>query len=301
MKSLPSVFWMILIVSFLMPAQPAWAKTIRIGSISDDPVAELKTFQPIADYLAGQLHTEGIDRGTVIVASSMEQMASFLREGKVDIYVDSPFPTLVINKLSHSRLLLRRWKRGVAEYHSVIFVRKDSGVRRIEDLRGKVLAFEEPFSTSAYFLPKTSLIAVREKLTEVASFRAKVKPGEIGYVFSDDDENTMVWVLRGRVAAGAMSRANFRELAKKQLGDLQVIHVTGSVPRHVVNYRSDLDPTLVQRIKAILLHMHELEEGRKVLQDFEKTTKFDEFPSGPDKALAPIRDIEAELASDLGS
>ena len=37
------------------------------------------------------------------------------------------------------------------------------------------------------------------------------------------------------------------------------------------------------------------EAGRKVLVEFEKTTKFDEFPLGADVALAPIRDFEKTL------
>ena len=54
-------------------------------------------------------------------------------------------------------LLLREWKQGVAEYHSVFFTRRDSGINGISDLPGHIMAFEDPGSTSAYLIPRFTL------------------------------------------------------------------------------------------------------------------------------------------------
>jgi hypothetical protein len=44
---------------------------------------------------------------------------------------------MAVNRLAGSQLLLRRWKRKVGEYHTVIFAKQDSGVSRLEDQGAK--------------------------------------------------------------------------------------------------------------------------------------------------------------------
>jgi phosphonate transport system substrate-binding protein len=127
MDDLPARFRFLLFAAlvFLVP-QVTWAGPITIGSIQTEPAHEVKRFLPLARYLAKQLQSEGIDQGRVVVAESIPQMATLLREGKADLFIDSPFPSVAISRLSGSKFLLRRWKKGLGEYHTVIFVRKDS-------------------------------------------------------------------------------------------------------------------------------------------------------------------------------
>jgi len=282
--------------AILFLPQLVLASTLYVGSISTEPAAEIKKFLPLASYIGKELRSEEIDRGKVVVARSIPEMAAFLREGKVDLYIDSPFPALAVSRLSGSKFLLRRWKKGIAEYHSVIFVRKESGVNQIENLRGKMIAFEEPFSSSGYFLPKLFLAQKGLKLAHKKDASEPTASGEVGYVFSNDDENTMVWVLRGKVAAGAMDNQNYEKEARGDLKDLKVIEKTFSLPRHIVSHRADLPAKLVARIKEILLRMDQSETGKKALHDFERTTKFDELSDASMEPLLKARKfIDAEL------
>src|SRR5262245_6828975 len=188
--------------------QGTGVRSLTIGSIGIEPAAEIRNFLPLARYLAQQLAPEGIAHGGVVVADSVRQMAAFIRDGKVDLYLDSPFPTLAVSHLSGSRLLLRRWKEGIAEYHTIIFARQDSDIHRLEDLQGQMIAFEKPFSTSGYFLPKLALLQAGLRVVPKREV-APVRPDEVGYVLSRHDENTMVWVLRGKVLAGAIDSHRF--------------------------------------------------------------------------------------------
>jgi phosphonate transport system substrate-binding protein len=281
----------------LLLSQLTWAAPIIIGSIHFEPAAEIKRFWPLARYLANQLQSAGIDHGRVVVAKSVFEMAAFLREGKVDLYIDSPFTSVAVSRLSGSKFLLRRWKKGVGEYHTVIFARKDSGISRLEDLRGKKIAFEEPSSSSGYLLPKMILVEQGLKLVPKQAATDAVEPDEVGYVFSYDDESTMVWVLRRQVFAGATDNHHFLGQAKGNLENLTIISETFSMPRHVVSYRADLPYKLVERLKEILLQMDQQEEGKKVLQEFEKTTKFDEIP---DQAMLPLLKSRTFLEAEFG-
>lgn len=290
------IIFLSLAVALLLP-QHIWARPINVGSISVEAAAEIKKFLPLASYLAKELQSEGIDQGKVVVAKTVSQMAGLLREGKVDIFIDSPFPTLAASQLSGSKLLLRRWKKGQGEYHSVIFTRKDSDVNRLEDLKGKMVAFQDPFSTTSYFLPKTMMLQKGLKLALKTDTSESVAPGEVGYVFSIADENIMLWVLRKKVIAGAIDDSGYEKEAKSNLNSLKVIEKSNLVPRHIVSYRADLPPKLVTRIKEILTGMDQSEEGKKALKDFESTSKFDAIS---DQAMVPFLKAMKHFSSELG-
>ena len=267
-----------------------------IGSVHHEVAAEIRKFLPLADYLGKHLQSEGINQGKILVAKDLSQRGTLLRERKVDIYIDSLFPSVGANLISGSKFLLRRWKRGRAEYRSVVYKRKDSNLHRMEDLKGHTLAFEEPFSSSGYFLPKMALLEEGLKLVPKAEPTKALGPEEIGYVFSLHDENTVAWVLREKVAAGATDDYTYERQTHRYPNSLEVIHTTSSFPRHLVSHRADLAPRLVTKIKEILIQMDQSQEGRSALKEFEHTTKFDELPSSSTAQLLKVRKfVEAEL------
>lgn len=284
------------LVSFLVPA-PGVARPLILGTIGENAADETKKFWPFTRYLAKELQSAGIDEGKVVVAKDMAQMAAFLREAKADLYIDSAFPTIAVSHLSGAKFLARRWKKGIGEYHSAIFTRKDSGINRVEDLKGKFMAFEEPYSTSGYFLPKMALTQAGLKLADKKAATDPVGSNEIGYLFSRDDTNTMWWVVKGKVAAGAMDNQNYTKEAKGDIDQLKVLHKTMSIPRQIVSYRGDLPEPLAGTIKQILLRMDQSEEGKKILLGFERTTKFDELSQ---QALAPLVQFQKSIAAEVG-
>jgi phosphonate transport system substrate-binding protein len=279
----PAIF--LLLIAFLLLPQITRAETISVGDISNNPAEKIKSFLPFVNYLARQLQPERIDQGKVVIARSIPEMASYVKESKVDLFVESPFPAVAVSRLANSRFLLRRWKRGVAEYRALIFVKKDSGVNKLEDLKGRTIAFEEPLATSTYFLPKLVMVQRGLKLEQKKDHGDPVGRDEIGYIFVGDEPNAMFWVLRDKVTAGVMNNQNYLQEVRGYAESLKVIYETFPIPRQVISHRPDLNSNLVARIKEMLLKMDQSEEGRKVLQEFEKTTKFDELPDG---AMAPL-------------
>ena len=286
--------WLLVAAILLVPSE-AFGESFKLGSVSTHPVAETRKFLPLASYLAGQLHSEGIKREKVVVAENIAAMSSFLQTQQVDLYIDSFFPSIAASHLSGSKLLLRRWKGGKSEYRSVIFTRKDSGIARLEDLKGKVIAFEEPFGSTGYFLPKVVLLEKGFRLVPKRQASDQVKSDEVGYVFSRGDSNTILWVSNGAVAAGATDDQKYHTSARN-LDSFKVIHESVSFPRQIVSYRADLPVPLVTKIKEILLNMQQTEDGRKALQAFENTTKFEEIPTRDIELTAGLRKyVDAEL------
>ena len=222
----------------------------------------------------------------MVIVPTPLQMAKLLEEKKIDFYMESPYPTYLINKQGAAVLLLRRWKSGMAEYRGLIFSKKDGETNRLEQLRGKMIAFEDPGSTSGYFLPKVLLLKKGFKLSEKPRLDAKVGPKEIGYIFASTDVNVVNLVLSKRVAAGAFSNDDYGALDANKKTDIIILAQTELFPRHLVSVRKDLDPTVKNRLKEVLLAMNQEDEGRSIMQQTDNTTKFDLLPGGEETGSA---------------
>ncbi|MBI4022111.1 MAG: phosphate/phosphite/phosphonate ABC transporter substrate-binding protein [Candidatus Andersenbacteria bacterium] len=265
--------------------------TLVIGSVSQDVEDDVVEYQPMADYLAQQLASFGYVAGEVAVAPTTVEMARLVRQGKVDLYIDSPFPTFAVDQLTRSEPLVNRWKSGVETYRAVVYTRADSGVTSVGKLAGRVIAFEHPASTSGYFLPKAVLLEQGYTLREVDGPAAEVPPSEIGYYFVGGDNELMEAVAKGEAVAGAQNETQLQEFIDEQGGEYRFLLTTPSVFRHVVTAAEHLDPMVREAIKETLVTMHTDEQGQALLAAFKKTAKFTPFEPTPAAAYAGIEEL----------
>jgi len=276
---------------------PISDKAIVLGDISDEPAETIEGTQPMADYLAARLGDYGITRGEVKIAPDLDTMTQWMADGKVDIYFDSPYPVLVVSQKTGAVPVLRRWKYGVSAYHSVFIARKDSGLTSLADLPGRMVAFEESFSTSGYMLPLSYLIEQDMNPVEKANLETAVAPDEVGYLFSTADNTTIQWVVSGKVPIGVVDNVTFELLIPEETREgLTILAATEDVPRQLVLLRSGIEPELAEAIQTILIGVDESEEGQAALEAF-LTTEFDEFPEGAEAALARMQTLY-ELVQD---
>ncbi|MDJ0732203.1 MAG: phosphate/phosphite/phosphonate ABC transporter substrate-binding protein [Crocosphaera sp.] len=273
-------------VSLTTPSSP-----VILGEISDDPTEVFESFQPLADYLTQQLNGDEKITGKVKVAPNMKTMAKWLKSGKVELYFDSPYPAFLVSEASGAQVILSRWKGGVSSYKSVIITLPNQGIKQINNLRGKTIAFEENFSTSGYMLPYNYLkqkgLILREKTSDAQS----ISENETAYVFSGSDNNSLQWIVSGRVDAMAMGSVDFQKLPEETRHQFIIIGETRSVPRHMVVISPTLSKNKVIRLKKILLQMNKTDSGKKVLEQFEETTKFAEFPQNQTDLFQKIRPL----------
>jgi phosphonate transport system substrate-binding protein len=258
------------------------AKTITLGIVSPTNQKEIEEhFRGFVRYVARKLSTAPPIEGRVVVAPTQSGLAKLLIERRVDFYLESPYPTYLINNVyGAGRLLLRRWKGGMADYHGLIFTSKNGQIKRLEDLRGKIIAFEDPGSTSGHFLPKFLLSKKGFKLSQKTQGEPNVPAGEVGYIFAYSQKKLVDLVLTKQVAAGAFSNDDYATLDEKKRSEITILAETDRLPRHLVSVRKDLDPGLANRLEKILLSMDKDPEGQRILQRTDGTTKFDALPGG---------------------
>jgi phosphonate transport system substrate-binding protein len=294
-RSLVFVFFLYVPLVFISPASfSAEGKLLVFGRSQDDPVRAIRDRQEFVDYIAKKLQPVGITGGKILVVDKLHLLARDIREGKVDLFHDSVVPTMVVARRSGAVPILRQWKYGEAEYDSVILVRKSSGIDALTDLKGKVLAFDEPHSTSAHVVPRMFLIEKKLKLVQMNSTGGAVA-NAIGYVHGADGSAPNL-LITGRVDAAVTSSRELQELRPEVRETLKVIGKTVSVPRQLIAVRKDIDSNLLKALREVLVTMDKDPEGQQVLRRQQRTTKIDEIPPA---SMEQLRGIERFVFSSL--
>jgi phosphonate transport system substrate-binding protein len=259
----------------------ARAKSLVIGRVASDSKQTHRHLKPIVDYVAGHLKELGITEGSVLMAKNHEEMFRYLKEGKVDWVQKSVFEALMYLRGAGAEIALRSWRQGAPSYHTIIFARNDGAVSSLKDLVGKRIAFEDPGSTSAYFVPVAILRRAKFKLVELSSPKEKTPEGSIGYIFAGDELSITAWVHRGLTDAGAYHDQNWsssKDNPDSMRKDLKALYIGKPMPRMIELLRGTLEPRMKTRIKNVLLRAHEDPAAAKALLAYGPATKkFDEF------------------------
>lgn len=271
-------------------------QTLVLGEVSSDPATKFEEIALLTEYLTTQLADVGVKKVEAVVTTDLETMMDNLTTGQVDLFFDNPYVALLAYEKAGARPLLRRWRKGVGEYHTSIVVRRDSGVTDLQTLLGHSIAFDRFESATGDMLPRAYLLAEGYKLTEMDSADSQVAADEIGYVYAGSDDNILAWVLEGKTTGGALESDVVEGLEDSVKSQIVVVAATPDIPRHIVMARAGLDPTLEARIVAVLMAMHQSPEGQAALKEFGKTDQFDRLPLGPEgtmqvieKLFAPVR------------
>jgi phosphonate transport system substrate-binding protein len=148
----------------------------------------------------------------------------------------------------------------------MIIVRDDSKIRSAGDMKGKRLAFVEKNTMAGYLLP----IAYFKK--NGIDYRTYFKE----FYFTGTHEDVVYDILDRKADVGAVKSTILVRLAEedpKVANGIFIISRTPPVPENSLAVRPDLSASLKEKIRTVLLNMHEDPEGIKALREF-KARKF---------------------------
>jgi len=277
------------LLGLLVGVEEARAETLVLGSVGKDLKAEMKEYEVLAQYLQDQLSSSGVDKVEVVVVPTAAKMSEALKAGTVHLYFESPLVAAEVSQDSGAVPMLRRWRKGVAEYWSEILVRSEADIRSLEDLRGHVIALDDPDSTSGHLLPRAML---RERGLDIEVLERPTDPfdsAKVGGIFTQSDKASLLMLLEGRVAAVGTDSQYTAKVQSERPGAVRSLARSITVPRHVVMRSASMPEERAQRIAEILTGMNQSEEGLRVLRLFGKTDRFDAFPQGVEATFAPIK------------
>ena len=248
-----------------------------LGRISNDPKAHHEQLKPLLDYVVPRMADVGIREGRVLMARDVQQMASYLRRGRVDWVTETAGTSILLQQRSKAQTLLVTERDGVSQYNTVFFARRDGAVASIDGMLGHSIAFQNPASTSAYFQPAAELVERGMPLDILLSPMERPDAESVGYLFARTELNISTWVHKRLVDVGVMSNLDWnnpQRVPASYKPDLKIIHESPAYPRALEIVRGDLDAKVQARLRDVLLAAADDPDAREALLLFFKTTRF---------------------------
>ena len=273
-----------------------------LGRISDDPKAHYDQLKPLLDYVVPRMADVGIREGRILMAKDPQQMASYLRRGRVDWVSETAGSAMLLQQRAGARPLLLTERGGTSQYRSVFFARRDSGIRGLRDLNGHSVAFQLPSSTSAYFAPAADLLQRGLSLELLLSPTDELDSSVVGYVFARSELNIATWVHKGLVDAGVMSNLDWENPRRMPIAfrrDLVVIGQTEDYPRALELVRGDLDAKVEARLQQVLRDAADDPDASEALLRFFQTTRFLPIDAASRRSLQHIADGVARVRAEV--
>ena len=232
-------------------------KVIKMGFVplknSEKLVEDLK---PISDYLSERL---GV-KVEAFTASNYIGVVEGLGSGSVDFGIIPPFSSLLAQKQSSAKpILTSKGKTGKPGYTAELYVRKDSGIKSLQDVKGKKVAFVDPSSSSGYIYPGAMLVEAGLNLDK-----------DISYQFSGGHDKSLQLLLNKDVDVIATFDGVEDRYAKdfpQAKTDIQKLATSDMIPGIMVTASSKMDKELQEKLEKAL---RDVENDPKMKELFTK-------------------------------
>lgn len=226
------------------PADNAAAKrdeTLVIGRVTAYPAQQFSRLQVFNDHLASHLERQGIRSGNVVMTRNLAAMAERLRAGEVDYLVESVYGALVLESLGLVEISLAVRRNGLETYRSLFVAHRDSPLS-LDKLAGAHILFEDPGSTTGFFLPYVLLRGRGYHLVPTGDERAD-QPNSLTYSFAGTETAVAASIVRGNGDIGTISDRDWRSPNKVPASvsaDLKIIGESDPGLRAVLLLRADM-------------------------------------------------------------
>jgi phosphonate transport system substrate-binding protein len=245
-------------VSALSLATPLAAQdtALRLAFIpQENPEKLLGDIEAITGWLASEIDVPVEGFVTIDHAAAVEA----LRNGDADISFMGALPFVLAEAEIGAVPLLSEVYRDAPSYTGRIFVRRDSGIGALADLRGRDIAFADPISESGYLYPLAEFVeaGLIDGPGAAEAFFGRV-------FFAGGYQQAMQAMAEGLVdAAGASQYADLL-LTPQQQAQVTWIAESPPIPSHVVIARPGLDTEVQDRFTNAMLQLNEPENRDKL-------------------------------------
>lgn len=259
-----SVRLAVILFAALTSAAHAVNTPLKFGVMSLGQPARIHAqWQPFVDYLKEKTGQE-IE---IVIPRGFKKINQAIAQGEVDFFYTN---SLVFYRLQQGKKAIplaqmeNITNRTVTS--GVIFVRTDSNINSIEDLKGKNFAFVSPMGVGGYLAPKALFrrhgIDTKVDLTEH---------------FTKNLSSSIHRVILKEDHAGIMCGINYKLISKKiDTSELKVIANTDDYPETLIGIRPSVPGHIRKLLSDSILKM-ELDAKGKVVLEKMKSMKINRF------------------------
>ncbi len=270
---------------FLLAAasSPAAEKTILVGLVPEENIFRLmEQYLPLAQYMEKRT---GIKVRFTVLPRYGDVIDEFNARRMDGAFFSAFTGCIAQKKLGVEPLVRPIGPGGLVTARSVIFVRKDSGIRSFQGLRGKRAVFVDKAAASyIYLLYKLRRLGVRDS----GKFFS-------GHYFTGNNEESIYAVLNGGADMGLAKSRYFEKLSAQNpliAERLFILYRSRKMPDIIFCLRKGFPPATKALIERTLVNMRYDPEGIQVL----RTLRYSGFEKAKASVFAPVE----KLAADAG-
>ncbi|WP_353388071.1 putative selenate ABC transporter substrate-binding protein [Halopseudomonas sabulinigri] len=249
-------------VTLLSTPALAETTTLRVSAIPDEAPTELmRKFEPLGKYLEAELGMPVTFQPVSDYAGVVEALGA----KRLDLAWLGGF-TFVQAKLRTGDAI-PLVQREQDEVFTSTFITADPEVKTHADLKGKSFAFGSVSSTSGHLMPRYFL---QQDGIDPDAFFSRVG-------FSGAHDATVAWVESGKVDAGVLNSSVWEKLLEQDKVNTDKVRVYAVTPTYYdYNWtvRGDLDPALIEKIKAAFLALDPANPEHKAILDLQRASRF---------------------------
>jgi phosphonate transport system substrate-binding protein len=236
-----------------------WPAKIRLGLIPTEGGSETKErFEPLVKHLEKCLCIEV----EAVSASDYAGIITAMSHNHLDFaYYGPKSYTEAAEKANAEALVMERNKKGEPGYYGIIITRQDSGIKTMEDARGRVFTFTDPNSTSGFLVP--NILFARELKTAPEDYFKQVK-------FSGSHGASILAVKNMSIDVAATNNLDLdRMIEKGQVSaeDFRILWKSDLIPGSPIAARKDLPASLKTAVTGALVSFSGDKAGLEKLQN----------------------------------
>lgn len=224
-------------------------RALRLAFIpQENPEKLLGDIEAITGWLAGEIGIPVEGFVTIDHAAAVEA----LRNGGADVSFMGALPFVLAEAEIGAVPLLSEVYRDAPSYTGRIFVRRDSGIKTLSDLRDRDIAFADPISESGYLYPLAEFerAGLIEGPGEAEAFFGRI-------FFAGGYQQAMQAMAEGLVKAAGASQYADLLLTPDQQAEVTWIAESDAIPSHVVIARPGLDADIQARFVDAMLKLNQ--------------------------------------------
>ena len=248
-----------------------------------NPQRLFTVFGPLTDYLSDNIPNA---RFQLEASRNYAAYDKKLYSGQFHFSLPNPFQT--INSIAKGYQVFA--KMGDDDnFRGIILVRKDSGIEEVTDLKGKSVSYPAPTALAATMMPQ---YYIQTHGVDVMT--------DLDNQYVGSQESSIMNVFLKQTAAASTWPPPWKALIKERPELAEQLEIKWQTPPLINNglvARKDIDPFLIEQVKELLIHLHEHEEGQKILQRMELS----KFESADNSNYQIIKDFIALFSRQVRS
>lgn len=216
-----------------------------------NPARLFEIYGPLVDYLNRNIPEA---RFRLEASRNYEEFEKKLYARQVDFALPNPYQTL--NSLSHGYHVIAKMGDDY-KFTGVILVRRDSGIKKVSDLKGKKVSYPARTALAATMMPQYYFQTHGLDVNR-----------DIENLYVGSQESSIMNVYLGNVAAGATWPLPWEAFQKEhpdKARELELKWETESLINNGVVARDDVPEQLARRVAQLLDTLHASEEGKAML------------------------------------